>query len=93
MIDNDYIRYRLHIYATKVKTGHIGRRFETGEDRTTSDCRGVFDRDIEMIVFAGRCPTPATKSLSIEAQTIYKSWHDYDQPNRLNSLYTRHNTL
>ena len=54
MIDNDYIRYRLHIYATKVKTGHIGRRFETGEDRTTGDCRGVFDRDIEMVVCAGR---------------------------------------
>ena len=54
MIDNAYIRAWLHIYATKVKTGHIGRRFETGEDRTTGDCRGVFDRDIEMVVCAGR---------------------------------------
>ena len=54
LIYNGYIRHWLHIYATKGNTGHIGRRFETGEDRTTSDCRGVFDRDIEMIVCAGR---------------------------------------
>ena len=54
MIFYAYIRHWLHIYATKGNTGHIGRRLIDWIDRTTSDCRGVSDRDIEMIVCAGR---------------------------------------
>ena len=39
-------------------------------------------------------PHPRYKSaFLVKRLNTYKSWFDYDQPNRLNSLYTRHNNL
>ena len=56
------------IYATNWHTGHIGRTFCDRIDRTTSDCRGYLIGYIEMIVCAGRWPTPAT------TPTKHMSW-------------------